>query len=429
MQLGPYLLTECVGRGGMAAVYRAKRRGLAGFEKQVVVKTILPNLAHDRRFVRLFADEAKLSAQLLHNNIVRVNDFGFVQGQPFLELEYLTGWNLQQLWSTVSARGEQLPVAITLVLVTEICRGLAYAHSFVDEAGAHRPIIHRDVSPANVMICRDGSVKLLDFGLACLTRGETMKIDIFHGKIAYMSPEQLERRQLDRRADVFALGTLLHELLTGKRLFGVNDDDAATLRNVQRLVIDPPSRLNRSVPTALDAIVLRALRHEPDERYQSAAEMLESLEELSAHAASHPQLMRYLGSVGPETFTVTCDGCGARLPCGVNCSSCKTQLEEVVDLVSSEHSLNPAGARSPAQPPPLPASLSLRPPLLGFWLTQRLRVLQLMLRVLLVRAKPWLAKNAQRSLPMVKALSASAQSRALRWWASARRLRRGTQRI
>jgi serine/threonine protein kinase len=323
MRFGPYLLTDCLAVGGMAAVYKGKRHGSAGFEKQVVVKTILPHLAKSSRFVRLFEEEARLSAQLLHNNVVRVNDFGIVRGTPFLELEYLCGMNLLELWNTVNDRGERLPVPIALVLASEVCRGLSYAHSFVDEAGRHRPIIHRDVSPANVMICRDGSVKLLDFGLACLTRGETIAIETFQGKIAYMSPEQLDRRQLDRRADVFAFGTLLHELLTGRRLFAASDD-GETLRRIQSLLIDPPSALNPAVPSALDVIVLRALMHDPDQRYQSAAEMLAALEELSELEASRKKLLSYLGSVGPDVFTTACDSCGTRLPCGVECRTCKT---------------------------------------------------------------------------------------------------------
>ncbi|HEX8950422.1 MAG TPA: serine/threonine-protein kinase, partial [Polyangia bacterium] len=271
MRLGPYLLTECLGIGGMAAVYRAQRRGEPGLEADVVVKTLLPEHRRNQRYVRMFKDEARLSAQLQHDNVVRVHDFGHIAGIPFLEMEDLTGWNVQQLWDAAAARGERVPLPIALALVTEACRGLAYAHSFVDGAGARRPIIHRDVSPANIMICRDGSVKLVDFGLAQQTRGETLAIDTFLGKLAYMSPEQLERRQLDRRADVFALGVTLWELVVGKRLFA-GADDAATLQRLQTLVVERPSRLNPAASPTLDAIVLRALHKDPAQRYQSAAE-------------------------------------------------------------------------------------------------------------------------------------------------------------
>jgi serine/threonine protein kinase len=335
LRLGPYDLTECIGRGGMAVVYKGKRRGVAGFEKQVVVKTILPQLAKNPSFIRLFKHEARLSALLLHNNVVRVHDFGIIGNTPFLELEYLSGWDLKQLFEAVSRRGGRLPVSITLRIITEVCRGLAYAHSFVDEAGVHRPIIHRDVSPANVMIGRDGAVKLLDFGLASLTRGEILPIDTFRGKLAYMSPEQIDHRQIDRRADVFALGALCHELLTGRRLFGAGND-AETVRRVRNLVIEPPSWLNPDVPPTLDVIVLRALLHDPDQRYFSAVRMLAGLEELGSLRASHRELMRFLGSVAPHVFSTACDGCGSRLPCGAVCTSCTTQPDAIPELDDAE---------------------------------------------------------------------------------------------
>ena len=348
---GPYLLTECLGRGGTAVIYKAKRRGPGGFEKQVVVKTLLTELTSNPRFVRLFNAEARLSAQLFHANIVQVQNFGMVGNEPFLELEYLSGWNLKQLWDRLAARRERLPVDIALSVITDVCRGLAYTHSFVDDHGVHRPIIHRDISPANVMICRDGVVKLLDFGLASLTRGETLAIDTFHGKIAYMSPEQLDRRQVDRRADVFALGVLLHELLTGRRLF-LGDNDVDTLRRIRSLAVDPPSTLNREVPAALDAIALRALARNLSDRYQSATELLGALEDLSGPAASRKQLLRHLGRVVPEVYTLSCDGCGAQMPYGTECPSCRTQTDLVNDAEPERSHLSvvrtpPAGVLLP----------------------------------------------------------------------------------
>jgi serine/threonine protein kinase len=271
-----------------------------------------------------------------------------------LELEYLSGWDLKQLFEAVSQRGERLPVSVTLRLMTEVCRGLAYAHSFVDETGVHRAIIHRDVSPANVMIGRDGAVKLLDFGLASLTRGEILAIDTFHGKLAYMSPEQIERRQIDRRADVFALGALIHELLTGRRLFGVGDD-VETVRRVRSLVIEPPSSLNPEVPPALDVIVLRALSHDPDQRYFSAVQMLAGLEELGGLRASHKQLLRFLGSVAPHVFITACDVCGCQLPCGAACPSCTTAFgasSEQDDTDPIEVPTEPVELMTPPSPRP-----------------------------------------------------------------------------
>jgi serine/threonine protein kinase len=387
MRLGPYLLTECIGVGGMAAVYRGKRRSTAGFETQVVVKTLLPEHRKNQRYVRLFKEEARLSAQLRHNNVVRVHDFGMLADTPFLEMEDLSGWNLQQVWNALAQRKERLPLPIALTLVTEACRGLAYAHAFVDDKGARRPIIHRDVSPANVMICRDGSIKLVDFGLARLTSGETQKIDTFLGKIAYMSPEQLDRRELDRRADVFALGVTLHELLTGQRLFGIGNDHQ-TLVRLQTLVVEPPSTVNPDVPAALDVIVLRAIQRDPNQRYQSAAEMLAALDALGAVTASRTQLLSYLGTMAPDVFTHACDECGAKIAWGASCVSCKTRLDPA--LFAEEDA---------AEPPPVSATASPRTATLPIrWLSRRWLLLRLTLCVLWRTFDSWIADQRIRAL-------------------------------
>jgi serine/threonine protein kinase len=323
---GPYLLTECIGKGGTAAVFKATRLGQGGFEKQVVVKTILPELQSDPLFLQLFREEARLSAQLNHANIAQARDFGVMAGTAYLELEYLVGWNLKQIWDTVAHRGERLPVGIVLSIATEACRGLAYAHAFVDERGEHRPIIHRDISPANVMICRDGAVKLLDFGLATITRGETLAIETFRGKIAYVSPEQVHAKQIDRRADVFAFGVMLHELLTGERLF-CGADDAETVRRVVHAQIEAPSKHGVKVPQALDQVVLRCLARDPDDRYQSGNELLEALEDVKGHGAARRELLRYLGTLAPDIYTQSCDACGRAVLYGTECSKCRTIID------------------------------------------------------------------------------------------------------
>jgi serine/threonine protein kinase len=390
MRLGPYLLTECIGIGGMAAVYHARRRGVSGFETAAVVKTLLPELRRNQRYVRMFKEEARLTAQLKHANVVHVHDFGLIAGIPFLEMEDLTGWNLQQLFDAAAARGQRVPLPIALAIMTDACRGLAYVHSFVDDKGVHRPIIHRDVSPANIMICRDGSVKLVDFGLAQQTRGETLEIDTFLGKLAYMSPEQLEKRKLDRRADVFALGVTLYEMVTGKRLFaGANNVE--TLRRLQTLVIDPPSRLNREAPATLDVVILRALHRDPDQRFQSASEMLSALEAVGAPQATRAQLLAHLGAAAPEVFTRTCDGCGARVAWGADCPDCKTRLEPP-QFDEGDDSETPL-------PVPLPELLPRADTLPIRWLQRRWLLLQLTLCVLWRRFEAWMAERRARAIP------------------------------
>ena len=276
IQFGAYLLTECVGQGGMAVVYKATRQGPSGFEKTVVVKAMLPTLTAQKEFVSMFSAEARLMAQLTHPNIVQVHDFGVVDGIPYLAMEYLPGRNLSQLRAAVDASCLRVPLGAALAIVREVCHGLGYAHDYVDSEGRKRQIIHRDVSPSNVMVCRDGSVKLLDFGLAKIV-GE-FDYDVtqsFKGKYAYMSPEQVNHKPIDRRVDVFAAGVVLHELLTGKRLFAAGTE-LETLQRVSAAKVVAPSVDNREVPRALDAIVKKALAKDPSERYMSGAQMAEA---------------------------------------------------------------------------------------------------------------------------------------------------------
>jgi hypothetical protein len=271
--------------------------------------------------------QSAAATQLNHQAIVRAPRSVHIAGKPILELEHRLGWSLQQLTEAVKARDLTLPLPIALALGTEICRGLARAHSFVDAAGIPRPIIHCDVSPAKVMIGRDGTVKLLDSGSVQLTHGETLPIETFTGTLAYVAPELLDKRPIDRRADVFALGVLLHELLAGRPLF-VGVDEAATIRRVQQLAIVAPSMLHAAVPPWLDAIVLRALSRDPARRYRSAGEMLRALESLGA-AAPHESLLHYLRSLAPDVFASTCGECGGLILPGATCVKCKTDLYPV----------------------------------------------------------------------------------------------------
>ncbi|MCU1277547.1 MAG: hypothetical protein JWM53_1093, partial [bacterium] len=165
-RFGAYLLTDCIGQGGMAVVYRAKREGWSGFEKTVVVKAMLPALAANREHVDRFIAEAKIQAQLSHPGIVNVHDFGVFKGTPYLVMEHLNGVNLSQLLNALAQSRTPMPIPVALVIATQMCHALGYAHAFRDSSGKHRQIIHSDVSPSNVMVCRDGSVKLLDFGVA-----------------------------------------------------------------------------------------------------------------------------------------------------------------------------------------------------------------------------------------------------------------------
>jgi serine/threonine protein kinase, bacterial len=324
IQFGAYLLTECVGQGGMAVVYKATRHGPNGFTKTVVVKAMLPALTGQREFVAMFSGEARLMAQLAHPNIVQVHDFGVVDGIPYLAMEYLPGRNLSQLRAAVAARGQRMPIGCVLAIARDVCHGLGYAHDFVDSDGKRRQIIHRDVSPSNVMVCRDGSVKLLDFGVAKIV-GE-FDYDVtqsFKGKFAYMSPEQVTHQPIDRRVDVFAAGIVIHELLTGKRLFAA-PSELETLQRVSAAQVVAPSVDNPEVPRALDAVVKKALARDPRQRYASGAQLAEALEALDALTWSRRRLAAYVADLFANDFMVICDVCGKQVLPGDNCSECGT---------------------------------------------------------------------------------------------------------
>jgi hypothetical protein len=295
------------------------------------------------------------ATQLNHQAILRTQRSGYLAGKPFRESECLSGWSLQQLMEAVRARGLTLPLPIALALATGICRGLADAHSCVDEAGIPRPIIHCDVSPATVMIGRDGLVELLDSGWVQLTDRETLSIDTLTGRLAYMAPELLDKRQVDRRTNVFALGALLYELLAGRPLF-VGVDDAATIRRVQQLAIVPPSMLHAAVSPWLDAIVLRALSRDPARRYASAEEMLRALESLAA-AAPPETLLQYLSWLVPDVFASACAECGAPISPGATCVRCTT----IVDAVGADAAATLGTAIVPT-PPSAPSAALVSPP-------------------------------------------------------------------
>jgi serine/threonine-protein kinase len=272
-RLGPYVLGECIGRGGMALVHKSKVIGPRGFQKPVVLKQLLPSLTSNAEFVELFTSEAKITAQLGHPGIVQVLDFGVAAGAPYLVMEFLDGVNLSQLLHRVTSRGQLLPVEVAVVILTQVCHALGYAHAYRDAEGVRRQVVHGDVSPSNIMVCRDGSVKLLDFGVAKLLGEFDFDLPLrLTGKSAYMAPEQLRRHPFDRHVDVFAAGIVLHEMLTGRRLFAAGNE-VETLHRVLAGEVLPPSVYNPSVSPALDAVTLRALAPDPMARFDSGEEL------------------------------------------------------------------------------------------------------------------------------------------------------------
>jgi eukaryotic-like serine/threonine-protein kinase len=297
--LGRYQLVERLGTGGMAEVWRAVAFGDGGFRRAVVVKRILPHLARDPHFVKMFLAEARLSARLSHPNIVGVHELGADESGYFIAMEFVRGRDLQQLMRRAIQAGALEP-GIAAQVLHETVRGLAYAHELNDEQGTPLRIIHRDVSPSNIMISFDGAVKLLDFGIAkalAEASDEHTKTGTLKGKYGYMSPEQLAARDLDHRIDVFAAGVVLWEALAGRRLFK-GRTDLETLTAVRRARVPPPSQLNPSVPKRLDRIALRATSRDRDARYATCAEMADDLSavatELGWNGSRLARLMREL---------------------------------------------------------------------------------------------------------------------------------------
>jgi serine/threonine protein kinase len=285
IQFGKYSLFERIGRGGMAEVYKGRIQGPQGFERVFVVKRILSHLSDDPTFIKMFVEEAKLSARLNHPNIVQIFELGAVEGEYFISMEYIRGHDLAEtmraIWKTIGPPRPELVAYIG----REACRALSYAHSLTDEQGRPLGMIHRDVSPSNIMLSYEGAVKLLDFGIAKALgeAPETTKSGTMKGKYAYMAPEQTEGDDVDRRIDIFSCGIVLHEVLTGRRLFK-GSNDVLTIERVRRCEVPPPSRQNPAVPPELDAIVLKALAKDRNQRFASAADMADALDDV-VHAA------------------------------------------------------------------------------------------------------------------------------------------------
>ncbi|HMF41778.1 MAG TPA: protein kinase [Polyangia bacterium] len=274
---GRYTLLERLAVGGMAEVFRAKITSSHGFEKILVVKRILPHLAADPNFVSMFIDEAKLTAQLTHPKIVQVLDFGEVRGQYFTALEYIDGFDALGLLRVAAQKRVHVPRPLAVFIVSDVLEALDYAHNARDMEGKAMQIVHRDISPSNIFISKRGDVKLGDFGIAHAQRRESKtQAGTLKGKYGYMSPEQVVGKPIDARSDLFAVGVVLAELLTGRRLFSA-PADLDVLLKVRDVKLDRLDKYGADLPKPLDKIVRRSLRKQPRDRFASAAEFRDEL--------------------------------------------------------------------------------------------------------------------------------------------------------
>ncbi len=296
-RFGKYVLLDRINVGGMAEVFRGKQFGVEGFSRLVALKRILPNIAKEEEFIEMFVDEAKLTVQLQHANIVQTYDLGLIDERYFIAMEYVSGTDLRTVWDRARRRNRLLPIAMSCYLVMKCCEGLDYAHRKKDEAARELGLVHRDVSPQNLLVSYEGEVKLVDFGIA-LVRQKVSKSQagVLKGKFGYMSPEQVRGHELDQRSDLFACGTMLWELLVGDRLF-LGESDFSTLEKVRNVEMVPPTHFNKSLSPQIERIVMKALAKNRDDRYRYASEMAEDLQRFlftSNQPFARTDLQRYM---------------------------------------------------------------------------------------------------------------------------------------
>jgi serine/threonine protein kinase len=338
-QFGRYLLLDKVASGGMAEVWRAKLSGEQGFQRIYAIKKILPHVAEDTEFITMFTDEALITSSLQHANIGQVYEFSKIGDTFYIGMEYISGKDLKTVWSYNRSRKTTLPIELAAFITQKMSDGLDYAHRRTDNFGNDAGIVHRDVSPQNILLSWDGEVKVIDFGIAKAseksgrTRPGTLK-----GKFAYMSPEQIRGLGLDGRADIFAIGVVLYELCTGERGFSA-DSEFSLLEMVRNVEIKPPTIVNRDIPAELERIIYKALAKDREHRYQTAAELSEDLQRFLISRGKPPNrqdLANYLRT----NFTVDFEKERARL---------EAYKEITLDEVSSPSRTSP-GAQGPSSP-------------------------------------------------------------------------------
>ena len=292
--MGRFELIAHLASGGMGQVYLARGTGIGGFERRVVIKT-LEAMDDDDAAIAMFLDEARVVGQLHHQFIAPVFEVGFDQGRYFFVMDYIPGETAEAIWSMCVSHVQPVPMTIALAIGSAIGTALAYAHSATAADGAPLEIVHRDVSLSNVLVGHDGSIKLLDFGIAkAVNRTSRTQVGALKGKIGYLAPEQVRHKPVDRRTDVFALGIVMYELTTATRAFQ-ESSDLLTFERIIRSDVPLPSHVVPSYPAALEQIVMRALAVSPDDRYQDAGAFAHAIEAFASRYSipiGHTQVAR-----------------------------------------------------------------------------------------------------------------------------------------
>jgi len=343
---GRYVLLRRIAVGGMAEIYRAIAYGSEGFRKPVAIKRLLPFLSENAEYVEMFIREARLAAMLNHANIVQLYDFGRIEGLLYISMEYVHGKDLAELIDRVREESYTVPAELACHLLIQVLEGLRYAHTTHSDTSGKAGLIHRDVTPPNIMISFSGEVKIADFGIAKFPREKTSEGTTLKGKLSYMSPEQASGLSLDHRSDLFSLAICICELLTLRHVFdGKNDFDV--LNKIREVEFTPPRVLNPSIPEPLEAILLKALEGDPDQRYQNASEFYSAVESFMIemnYRYSATWLANYMRDLFKEDLAVELE-----------------ELRAEGELAETLRPEEPGGEPEEKEPPVHPRSLDIEP--------------------------------------------------------------------
>lgn len=342
-----YHVIQKLDAGGMAEVFLAEAESIEGFKKRVAIKRVLPELVEQEKALAMFLDEARLSLRFNHANVVHTFDVGRSGDTYFIVMEFVEGTNLKRVLEAMKQRGERFTVALTLYIMIEICRGLAYAHEFKDSEGRLLNVVHRDVSPPNILLSNQGEVKIVDFGLAkAADQLEVTDAGMVKGKFAYLSPEVAWGNPADLRSDIFACGIILFELLTGERLF-LGKTDLETVELVRNAQIPSITERNVHVTPELEAVVLKALARSPADRYSSCTELAEALSDyLFKHGlrVTHVDLQKILETVKEDSGVK-----GHKKAAGID-GMIHDELDRFASLDKAPQPETPTGGGQGAQP-------------------------------------------------------------------------------
>jgi serine/threonine-protein kinase len=365
---GKYQLLRKIASGGMGQVFLALERG-AGLERLVVLKLILPHLAEDEEFLTMFLEEARLVARLSHPNLITILELTEIDSRHCLAMEYVQGDDVRRLEKYARSQGKPLPVGLVLRIIAEAAAGLHYAHQARNPQGQPLQLVHRDVSPQNILVGFDGGVKVIDFGVAKAAGSASQTATgVLKGKYPYMSPEQANGQPVDGRSDLFALGVVLWEMLTGRRLFK-GESDLMTLRLVRDCQVPPPSQLNPKLPPGVDELVLRALAPTPEARFPDCGAFRLALEDYILQyrlPASNAHLSAYLRDLYTERITRESDPANldqlaedADLDSKSNPS--RSSVRSISQQAAGARIATPAGTGTPVVPPPRPLTKNSGP--------------------------------------------------------------------